>query len=177
LTHIVNLRFAGSLGVDLRRKTFAVDEQEYELLLWDTAGQEKFRSLTSSYYRGAHGIILVYDITSQASFDDIERIWLDEVSMYTDSGKTVKLLLGNKIDEVRSVPYEEGESLAAEHGFLFAECSSKRGIGINDAFQKLVKEIIQRGNLESGPSGIKVQHQPEPSRGMCASYSETYCIV
>lgn len=90
-----------------------------KLQIWDTAGQERFKTITASYYKGAHGIILVYDITDRQSFKDIEN-WLAEVDKYGNEN-VVKLLVGNKSDleANRQVKAEEGKSLAESLGIKF----------------------------------------------------------
>jgi Ras-related protein Rab-1A len=79
------------------------------LLLVLVAGQERFRTITSSYYRGAHGIIVVYDVTNQTSFDNISK-WLQEIDLFAGTN-VQKLLVGNKTDlvDARTVPSSEGE--------------------------------------------------------------------
>lgn len=85
-----------TIGVELAIKTFIVEKMVIKTQIWDTAGQERFKTITASYYKGAHGIILVYDITDRQSFKDIEN-WLAEVDKYGNEN-VVKLLVGNKSD-------------------------------------------------------------------------------
>jgi Ras-related protein Rab-1A len=86
-----------TIGVDFRFRTVKLDKRVVKLQIWDTAGQERFRTITSAYYRGADGIILVYDVTSEESFNHIND-WFVEVNRYA-SENTCKLLVGNKIDK------------------------------------------------------------------------------
>lgn len=86
-----------TIGVDFRFKTLNIDGRKVKLQIWDTAGQERFRTITNAYYKGADGIVLVYDITNSASFEDIERFWLNEVESYAEKDVEL-LLLGNKSD-------------------------------------------------------------------------------
>ena len=99
-------------------------------MLWDTAGQERFKTITASYYKGAHGIILVYDITDRQSFKDIEN-WLAEVDKYGNEN-VVKMLVGNKSDleANRQVKTEEGKSLADSLGIKFLETSAKDAVNV-----------------------------------------------
>lgn len=95
-----------TIGVDFRFKTLEIDGKKVKLQIWDTAGQERFRTITSAYYKvsyhpssfkGADGIILVYDVGSMSSFEDIDRFWINEVDSFAE--KNVELvLLGNKSD-------------------------------------------------------------------------------
>jgi Ras-related protein Rab-1A len=79
---------------------------------WDTAGQDRFRTITSSYYRGADGIIIVYDLTDRQSFDNVKN-WLEEIEKYVEE-KTKKYIVGNKndLEERRQVKAEEAQSLS-----------------------------------------------------------------
>lgn len=86
-----------TIGVDFRFRTVKMDKKVIKLQIWDTAGQERFRTITSAYYRGADGIIMVYDVTSEDSFNHIND-WFVEVNRYA-SESTCKLLVGNKIDK------------------------------------------------------------------------------
>uniref|UniRef100_A0A915LEJ9 Uncharacterized protein n=1 Tax=Meloidogyne javanica TaxID=6303 RepID=A0A915LEJ9_MELJA len=90
---------AATIGVDFRIRTITIDDKLVKLAIWDTAGQERFRTLTPSYYRGGQGIILVYDVSSRASFESLEH-WLLEVDTYCTRADAIKMLVGNKIDEV-----------------------------------------------------------------------------
>jgi len=76
-----NISFLPTIGVDFKIRTFESNGSTVKLQIWDTAGQERFKTITASYYKGAHGIILVYDITDRQSFKDIEN-WLAEVDKY-----------------------------------------------------------------------------------------------
>eukprot|EP01083_Nonionella_stella_P109907 321089_1 len=88
--------YISTIGVDFRFRTVNIDMKTVKLQIWDTAGQERFRTITSAYYRGAHGIIIVYDITDKESFDNI-REWLFEVSRFAADDVSM-LLVGNKSD-------------------------------------------------------------------------------
>eukprot|EP00494_Astrolonche_serrata_P028890 UN29157 len=100
-----------TIGVDLKVKILNVRGQRAKLTIWDTAGQEQFRTLTSAYYRGAHGVILVYDVTRENTFKNI-REWLKEVEIFSTKENVIKALVGNKIDlSKRQVTREEGGSV------------------------------------------------------------------
>ena len=86
--------FFNTIGVDFKIKTITLNDQVIKMQIWDTAGQDRFRTLTSSYYRGAHGIIIVYDVTSRDSFDNV-RVWMQEIEKFA-SENVNKLLVGNK---------------------------------------------------------------------------------
>ncbi|XP_076844057.1 ras-related protein Rab-26 isoform X1 [Brachyhypopomus gauderio] len=104
--------FISTVGIDFRNKVLNIDGVKVKLQIWDTAGQERFRSVTHAYYRDAHALLLLYDVTNKASFDNIQA-WLTEIHEFAQEG-VVLILLGNKADAThdRVVKREEGEKLA-----------------------------------------------------------------
>ena len=98
--------------------------------------------MTSSYYRGAHGVVLVYDVTRMDSFENLEQ-WLKEVEMYSPGNgeSVVKLLVGNKCDLERKVPKEQADDWARSQGMLFLEASAKTRLGIRQVFMEVVKKV------------------------------------
>ncbi|NXK91400.1 RAB10 protein, partial [Formicarius rufipectus] len=110
----------------------------------DTAGQERFHTLSTSYFRGAQGFVLVYDITNLKSFQSI-TMWMEDI--YEKAGDEVDvILLGNKCDKEseRVVPKEKGEKIAWEYGIPFFETSAKDNVNIEHAFSILTKEILEK---------------------------------
>jgi Ras-related protein Rab-1A len=133
-----------TIGVDFKVRTVCIGDKTVKLQVWDTAGQETFRTITSNYYRGAHGILLVYDVTDRNSFTAIQR-WLDEVKQYA-SEDADKQLVGNKIDmeERRQVSSEEGERLASERNMPFLETSAKSATRVQEAFLQTAERLAER---------------------------------
>jgi Ras-related protein Rab-1A len=129
------------------------------LQIWDTAGQERFRTITSAYYRGADGIIMVFDVTSNDSFDHVND-WLKEVNRYAAEG-TVKLLVGNKCDRTadRVVSEEQAKDFAAELGIPYIETSAKSAKNVEEAFLTMAGELIRqraaRGAASAASDGNK----------------------
>lgn len=111
--------FLPTIGVDFKIKNVDVNDKLVKLHIWDTAGQERFKTITATYYKGAHGIILVYDITDRQSFQDIEN-WLEEIQKHA-SPNVAKLLVGNKCDleNERAVSVQEGREYAESLGMNF----------------------------------------------------------
>jgi Ras-related protein Rab-1A len=111
-------RGPSTIGVDFRFRTIRVDNKTIKLQIWDTAGQESFRNITSAYYRGAHGIILVYDVTNRESFDNVKQ-WVLEIDRYA-SEDTIKILVGNKSDRhERVVTSKQGQEFADSLGIPY----------------------------------------------------------
>ncbi|KAF3935602.1 hypothetical protein ABW19_dt0204185 [Dactylella cylindrospora] len=132
-----------TIGVDFREKKMTINKKLYRLLLHDTAGQERFRTLTSSYYRNAHGILLVYDISNRDSFLSMPR-WFEEAENYAPPG-VIKILVGNKTDRSsqRAVKASEGKEMAEKYGAVFfVETSAKTRDHAKDPFQKLVDTVL-----------------------------------
>jgi len=132
---------AASIGVDFVIKTINIDGKKVKLQIWDTAGQERYRCMSRAYYRGAMGILLVYDITEKDSFLHIAN-WIQNIE--EDADPDVKrLLIGNKCDveKGRVVSLEEGKELASRHNMGFYEMSAKNNINVAEAFVAFSKEI------------------------------------
>ena len=112
------------------------------------AGQERFRTLTSAYYRGAHGVILVYSITDRESFTNLSH-WLQEIDIYSTNEDAVKLLIGNKSDNEaeRVVSKDEARAFARDRGMLFIEASAKTQEGVSQAFDELIQKIVDVPSL------------------------------
>mgnify|MGYP002863962065 CR=1 FL=1 len=133
-----------TIGLDYKLKNVQLDDGKMvKIQIWDTAGQDRFRSITKNYYKGAHGIILIYDITNKKSFENV-RNWINQIKEEV-SEKVSIILVGNKIDdeEHRVVLTEDGEKIAKELGLMFFECSAKSGVNIDSTFNELVKKTVE----------------------------------
>ena len=133
-----------TIGVEFGSRTIAVSGQQVKLQIWDTAGQEKFRSITRSYYRGAVGALLVYDITRRETFEHLTA-WLEDCRKYSSQATTI-MLIGNKADleHSRVVSTEEGKAFAEKNGIFFYETSSKTAQNVDEAFINVAKEIFDK---------------------------------
>ena len=130
-----------TIGVDFKLKVVKLDNgEEVKIQIWDTAGQDRYRTITKSYIRGAHGIILIYDVTSRKSFEGIQT-WVKQIKDQVSS-KVCVALVANKIDkEKREVSPEEGIKLGKDIDYPFYEASAKEGKNINECFDNLIKQI------------------------------------
>ena len=133
-----------TIGVDSRRRTFELDGKIIRLEIWDSAGQERFRKITPNFLRPAHGIIVVYDVTNQESFDNIRK-WLHEIDCY-GSENVNKLLVGNKCDLTtkKVVDCTTAKNYAEELGFTFLETSVKNATNVQKVFMTIAAEIKTR---------------------------------
>ncbi|KAE9589821.1 hypothetical protein Lal_00021512 [Lupinus albus] len=151
-----------TIGVDFKVKLYTAGGKGVKLTIWDTAGQERFGTIVSSYYRGAHGIIIVYDVSRRETFTNIEDIWAKEVERYSTNHECIKILVGNKVDKEsqRAVTKEEGMALAQKHRCLFIECSAKTRENVQQCFSDLTLKILEVPSLrEKGSVQMKKQKQ------------------
>ena len=136
--------YQATIGLDFQTKNVTIHNQDIRLTLYDTAGQEKFRSLIPMYIREAQIILLVYDITNKESFDSIPKWFSDILNVKND--EAVFVLIGNKIDltNSRKISYNEGKRLANEKNIIFEELSAKNGTNFNDLFNNRIFEAVYK---------------------------------
>ena len=140
---IWNDTFVPTIGVDFKIKTFDIDEKKIKMQIWDTAGQERFKNIIASYYRGAHGILLIYDVTDKDSFKNLSN-WLIEIEKNANKN-VLKVLIGNKTDleDKRVITYNQGKEFADTYGLKFIETSAKKNLNVSEAFTTLGRELMQ----------------------------------
>ena len=136
-----------TINADYKVKSINIDEiSSAQITIWDTCGQERYRSMTGRYFKGAHGIILLYDVADKRSFADLD-IWLEEIKKNTIKEDLSIILVGNKIDlKFRNIKTEDAKNFADKNNLLYCETSSKEGINVNNAFEMITKEIIIKQN-------------------------------
>ena len=139
-----NLNIIGTAGIDLKKKTLNIEGEDVKVLIYDTAGHERFRLIAKSQYKGSNGIVLIYDITDRKTFDNVSK-WMEDIKENIDN-KVEVMLVGNKIDKTndRLVKSEEGQALSEKFGVTFFETSAKTGEGVNSAFLNIVKNIYHK---------------------------------
>ena len=132
-----------TIGIDYKTKDVNINNKSIKLKIWDTAGQERFRNITQQYYKGADGIVLVFDLTDRNSFEKI-REWMQQITSYTQKDSIGIVLLGNKCDaENKAVTNQEASDIAAEFNMKFFETSAMNNINIEDSFTHLSTEIMK----------------------------------
>ncbi|KAK6035025.1 Ras family protein [Cooperia oncophora] len=147
--------------------------------IWDTAGQERFKTVTTAYYRGAHGALVVYDITKSSTFDSCQR-WLSDLREQSERVSVV--LVGNKTDlrDARKVPQEVARTFAEQNGLSFIETSALDSTNVEKAFTEVLTRIYRAGTsqMRNGDGGggvvlsavpITITEQPTPKKGCCRS--------
>jgi Ras-related protein Rab-1A len=146
---------------------------------WDTAGQDRFRTITEAYYRGAHGILLVYDTTNRESFQNIQT-WLDDVKKHQGDQKSALILVGNKTDlkHRKKISTDEGEELAKQLEFdAFIETSAKSGDRVQQAFELILQKVLENqtylqpvkdGKIRINPPKPKIKPQKTSFWSWCS---------
>ena len=147
-----------TVGVELGIKFLKVKNVNAKIQIWDTAGQERYRAITSSYFKGSDGCFIVYDITNEISFDNIEK-WYELIQ--NETGKDIPvIIIGNKCDleNERKVPIEKGKEKAKNLNCPFFETSALQGINIDKAFEDLANYIYDKtgGNKNDDDAHIEL---------------------
>jgi len=149
-----------TIGVEFGAKNIQINNKIFRIQIWDTAGQENFRSITRAYYKNSVCALVVYDISSRDSFNNVST-WVEDCK--NQSPKTIFMaLVGNKSDleDKRAVSYEEGKDFADKNEMMFFETSAKTGVNVDEIFSQTANEIgkkIDQGyyDLDNDTCGIK----------------------
>ena len=161
-----------TIGVEFGARMVPIDGKNVKLQIWDTAGQESFRSITRSYYRGACGALLVYDVTRRETFAHLQS-WLEDARNNSNTSITI-MLIGNKCDleSKRQVSKDEGETFAREHDLVFLETSAKTAQNVDEAFLRTANMIygkVKDGTIDasvvSGKPSAANKPQAKPGGG------------
>ena len=148
--------YAPTIGIDFKTRTIKVDGKNVKLQIWDTAGQERFNAIQSTYYRGAHGVIIVYDITDVDYLNNIKHL-VSEIDKYAIPN-IKKILVGNKSDleSERVATTEEVQNYADTSGIQFIETSAKNNVNVENVFLNISEEIIK----------VNINQDPKINNGM-----------
>lgn len=160
--------YVSTIGIDLKVKMKSINGKKVKLQLWDTAGQERFRSVISSYFRCSKGIIMVYDISSRQSFNDL-RLWHDTIKKYCSDKSYKVIVAGNKADikNKRIVSKQEGQKFADEINAIHMEISAKNKKNLNKMFDVLAKSIIDDIELQYTDSVTNITINKQNDKNSC----------
>ena len=135
--------------------------------IWDTAGQEQYKSLTKNFYRNSDGVIIVYDISERSTFEKVQE-WIQSIEDFISNERNIqKILVGNKIDLPRQVLKEEGEKLAASKNMPFFEVSAKENIGIDAFMQKIIEDVVNNTTATKGGVNLNEADTSDSGRKTC----------
>ena len=153
-----------TIGLDFKSKTIEIEGKQLELQIWDTAGHEKYRVITHTYYQGSSGIILAFDCSDQKSFDNVSK-WVDQIRNNINDD-IPKVLIACKVDRPdRKIPRSDGETLAATLKLQYFETSAKNNLGIDETFEYLARQCLDRGVGKS--NGIQLDIFRKESKCKC----------
>lgn len=169
-----------TIGVDFGHRMITVQQKAVKLQIWDTAGQENFRSIVKCYYRGAAAALLVYDVTKRQTFEHLET-WYRELCTQTQGHDILVAVVANKCEQgiVGEVTRKQGQDWAQDRGLLFFETSAKSGQGVSEAFEGIAQAIclsLERGTWRHPSSGSKgvvtaTERSTAPSpQSLCCSF-------
>ena len=151
--------FISTIGIDFRVRTIVIDGKRIKLQVWDTGGQDRFKTITKAYYRGAMGIILVYDVTDETSLLNIKE-WIDDIKTSITSDTTSDIVIvANKcdLDNKMAVDYTKGKALAEEYGMKFFKTSAKDSTSVENVFLTIAKDIKMH-IFDKLPNTISTDH-------------------
>ena len=164
---------ASTLQANFLSKAVNVDSKSVKMNIWDTAGQEKFRSIASNYYRQAKGALIVYDITDKATFDRVVA-WVKELNQQAEPNISI-VICGNKCDREseRQIPKQIAQDYAKKIGAAHFHTSAKTGKGVDEAFQELARGVLTREEESNRKAEFNQQRNTRMSKRIKITSSPT----
>ncbi|XP_047398680.1 ras-related protein Rab-17 isoform X1 [Sciurus carolinensis] len=162
-----------TVGCAFFTKVVDLGASSLKLEIWDTAGQEKYRSVCHLYFRGASAALLVYDITRKDSFHKAQQ-WLADLEKELHPGEVVVMLVGNKTDlgAQREVTFQEGKEFAESNRLLFMETSAKLNLQVSEVFcavaQELLRREVRQSHSPQGDPAVVLKEGPARQAKCCA---------
>ena len=172
---VFNEDYISTIGFDSRQKEEIINNEKVLVRIFDTAGQERFKSITANYLRNAEGVILVYDLTSTESFENL-KFWIESIKNNLGNDEPIPIIIiGNKIDleDAREINKSVAEKFAKDNNYKYFETSAKTGEGVDDAFREIVKQILGRNDKfddEKEENTVKIEDKKgsvEKKKGCC----------
>lgn len=156
-----------TIGIDFKIKTIQIGDKKIKFQIWDTAGQERFRNITRQYYKNAHGIFVIYDISNEISFNNISY-WLSSIRTYGDDNAKI-ILIGNKndLEDQRTVSKVRGQELADEYDIQFFETSAKNISNVDAMFSDMAIKVIEKNKDIYGVKHVIVMPVLDVERRCC----------
>ncbi|KAF1754427.1 hypothetical protein GCK72_020988 [Caenorhabditis remanei] len=146
-----DLETKSTIGVEFATRSMMIEGKKIKATIWDTAGQDRYRAITSAYYRGTLGALVVYDIAKHQTFENIER-WLKELRNHADQQDISIMLVGNKTDlrHLRAVPTDEAAVFAERNQMSFIETSALDSTNVEEALRNLLTAIYKSVSTKYG---------------------------
>ena len=172
---VFNEDYITTVGFDSRQKEEIINNEKVLVKIFDTGGQERFKSITANYLRNAEGVILVYDVTSNESFENL-KFWIESIKNNLGNDEPIPIIIiGNKIDleDAREINKLVAEKFAKDNNYKYFETSAKTGEGVDDAFREIVKQILARNSEfddEKHENTVKIEDKKgsnEKKKGCC----------
>lgn len=137
------LETKSTIGAECTSRIIQVEDKTVKAMLWENSGKEQFRAVLSAYYRGARGVFVVYDVSDNLTYNNVES-WLKQVQDYADQDIII-MMVGNKTDlkHLRAVPTDKAKGLAEKHNVCFIETSALDSTNVEAAFQQMFTEIFR----------------------------------
>ena len=169
--------YNATIGIDFITQKMYIEDRTITLNLWDTAGQEKFKSLIPSYIKDSQAVVVVFDITNQDSFESIGK-WIEDARALRDEDQALVVIAGNKIDmdNERQVTHEDATKFAAEKGIPFYEVSALSGQNVQVMFNDIAKQLtgIQVDLIKQPNAITRNQEGANPATAAATSAPTTY---
>ena len=155
----------GTVGIDFKWKFIKWQNENVKLQVWDTAGQEQFRSISVQFIRRAQGIVLFYAVNSTDSFNHLHD-WIESIKAHSEFNTPI-IIVGNKTDLDWAVNKEEAESYAAKNNLKIFFTSAKSGENINEAFDTIAKLVLEQQQETNESVVIPIKDEGKKKEGGC----------
>ena len=163
-----NENYIATVGLDFFTKDETIDNTIIRIKIWDTAGQERYKALTKCFFQKAQGVMVVFDVTNQKSFDDL-KFWLDSIKTHIyDDDYIPIVIIGNKIDlQKRVVQKKDAIDFAEKNHYHYYETSAKTGDGVDNAIKELVKSVMNNAGKKNGRENLRLSINKKKSGKCC----------